>query len=116
MSKSDFIVVFRPHQRSAWSTTFTSEQHFLDAWINGEFDSSCFADSGRYCRENELEDENYELKRPLTFDDAWSDVRHDLHTLTRIDSREEYEAYIASPGHNKGYSSVRACAQELGWL
>lgn len=105
-----FIAVFRPHQRPAWAQVFENEQAFIDAWANGDFDCSCHANG----------DSLTEDERELTFANAWSDVAHDLHALTRLDSAEDVASYVANSDyyghHNKALRDVRRCAEELGWI
>ena len=105
-----FIAVFRPHQRRAWAQVFDSEQSFTDAWANGHFDRSC------HCNGDNLTEE----EREMTFDNAVADAKHDLHTLTFLDSAEEAESYLTDRNyaghHNKAVGEVRRCAEELGWI
>lgn len=107
--QTPFIAVFRPHQRKAWAQVFDTEQEFIDAWANGHFDASC------HCN-NDLEEA--ELER--TFANAWSDVGHDLHALTQLDSAEEVARYLGGCDyygrHNKATGEVERCARELGWI
>lgn len=105
---TSFIIVFRPHQRPAWAQTFESEEQFVDCWVNGIFDKSCFANN------------NIEVSDQPNYDDAVADVGHDLNSLTRLDSAEEVNRYLNEVGycgaHNKGYTAVTDCARELRWL
>lgn len=97
-----FIAVFRPHQRPAWAEWYSSEDEFLALYRNRVFARLCFAEP--------LPDESPD------FDAAWEDVGHDLSRLTRLDSAEEVEHYLAhEQGHNSGRSAVAACAREIGW-
>lgn len=104
---TQFIAVFRPHQRPAWAEAFRDEDQFLSAWENGYFARSCNA---------EPDGDGYDG----TFDAAWADAGHDMHALTRLDSREEVERYLSdreyAGHHNRALSAVRQCAEELGWL
>lgn len=104
-----FIAVFRPHQRPAWAQVFENEQEFIDAWVNGFFDRSCYAN-------NNLDESESEH----TFSNAWSDVGHDLYNLTRLDSAQEVASYLNDRNyaghHNKALDDVRRCAEAIGWF
>lgn len=106
MTTTPFIVVFRPHQLPAKAETYASEEEFADACGNGHFAYFCGAEPGA--------DED------ITFDAAWESAGRELHALTRLDSPEEVQRYLADRDycghHNRGTAAVRRAARELGWL
>lgn len=107
MSNSPIIIVFHPHQRPGWAESFDSRDAVVSAWGNGFFDRSCACN-------NNLSDE----ESAPTFDNAIADMRHDLNSLTVLESREEFEAYMARglAGHNRALDSTHAAGVELGWV
>jgi hypothetical protein len=104
-----FILVFRPHQRPAWAQSFKSNEEFIKAWRNGDFDQSCSTN-------RDLSKEDQEP----TYNNAYSDVGHDLALLTRLHSADEARKYLMHSNllgrHNKGIGSVLKVAVELGWV
>jgi hypothetical protein len=104
-----FILVFRPHRSPAWAEAFESEEDFISNWANGYYDKSCA------CNNNLSEDESEH-----TYENAFADARHDLHSITRLESKEEVLRYINDEkyygSHNKGVDSAWKAAVQLGWL
>jgi hypothetical protein len=104
-----FILVFRPHQRPAWAQSFRNNEEFIEAWRNGDFDQSCLTNC-------DLSEEDQEP----TYNNAYSDVGHDLALLTRLHSADEARKYLMHSNfgnrHNKGIGAVLKVAVELGWV
>lgn len=103
---SSFILVLHPHQRPGEAYAFHSNQALIDAWVNGTF-KDWHADNS-----SEIGD------RAATFDDAISDIAHDLHLLTFIESKERCEEWLSGKikAHNFPYQSVWEEAKLLGWI
>jgi len=100
-----FILVFRPHQTSAWAESFESDDEFIRSWRNGYYDRSC---SANY----DLTDEEQEP----TYENAIRDCQHDLHCITRLDSPAEFAQYVESQQHNMAVSDVFKEAKRLVWI
>jgi len=100
-----FILVFRPHQRSAWAEGFECDDEFVRGWRNGCYDRSCSANFDLTDKEQEP-----------TYENAIRDCQHDLHCITRLDSPAEFEQYVESRQHNMAISDVFKEAKRLGWI
>ncbi len=110
-----FILVFRPHARTAWATAYDNEQKFVDDFLNDCFASTCHADADTETVEamqgQSLEDQ-YRL--------AFERVGHDLHSLTRLDNKDEMFRYVTEREycgtHNKATETVKSIAHYIGWF
>ncbi len=95
------VLVFHPHQRPGWADLFNDRNSLIHAWQNGAYQRFCFIGPEQY--------------DDPTFDDAISDLSHDLNSLTVLDSAEEFESYMAARHHNPAFASVREAAELAGW-
>ena len=101
MTNSPFILVFHPHRSPGFAIPYENEQAFVDCWVNGVLDVRC------NCRADN--------SSTATYDAAFEDVGHDMHHVTRLNSREEYRDYMATRCHNKAWESVYRAAIFLRW-
>ena len=102
MTNSPFILVCHPHRTPGFATPCQNEQDLVDRWVNGLFDARC------NCCASE--------SSVATYDAAIEDIGHDMHYLSRLDSRAEYDEYMAGACHNKSPDAVYRAAIELGWI
>ena len=101
-SLTPIVVVFRPHQLPAWAEVHASREQLIDAWVDGHYNAKCSANADAY--------------ESPSWDDCLESLGEDLHALTVLESREEYEQYMRAPEHNAGIAAVRAAAIEAGWV
>jgi hypothetical protein len=102
MTYSPFILVCHPHSNPGFATAFHRELDVVDRWVAGYFDVRC-----NCCAEE---------SSVATYEAAIEDIGHDIHHLTRLDSRLEYDEYMAKTCHNKSPDSVYRAALILGWV
>ena len=102
MTNLPFILVCHPHRTPGFATPCQNEQDLVDRWVNGAFDARC------NCRASE--------SSIATYDAAIKDIDHDMHHVTRLDSRKEFLVYMETRCHNKVWESVYRAAIELGWI
>ena len=102
MTNSPFILVCHPHRSPGFAIPYENEQAFVDCWVNGVLDVRC------NCRADN--------SSTATYDAAIKDVGHDMHHVTRLDSRAEYDDYMATRCHNKAWESVYQAALLLEWV
>ena len=93
MTNSPFILVCHPHRSPGFAIPYENEQAFVDCWVNGVLDVRC------NCRADN--------SSTATYDSAIEDVGHDMHHVTRLDSRAEYDDYMAGACHNKATEDDR---------
>lgn len=100
-----FILALHPHQRPGTAYAFENEQELVDAWVNGMF-KQWHADNA------------HEIEGEATLNDAISDIGHDLHSTTFIESQQECEDWLAGKfkTHNFPFRDVRNAAKYLGWI
>ncbi|MEI8017707.1 MAG: hypothetical protein WCH39_05865 [Schlesneria sp.] len=102
MTDAPFIFVCHPLRNSGFATPCQTEQDLVDRWQNGWFDVKC-----NCCAEESL---------VATYEAAIEDIGHDMHHMTRLNSRSEYDQYMARKCHNKSPDSVYRAALILGWV
>lgn len=102
MTNAPFILICHPHHAPGFATPFRNEQDLVDRWIGGFFDARC------NCCGGDSSVANYEA--------AIEDIDHDMHHVTRLDSRSEFDEYMAKNCHNKSPDSVYDAAMSLGWV
>jgi hypothetical protein len=118
-TKTGLILVFRPHQRPAWADYFSSREAVVGSWINGEYDRQVFANFEHYMTETYGEDTPEKPWPKPSFDDAVSDLQHDLNCLTILETPQEAIDYIAGKNgsrHNRGTGAVETEAACAGWI
>ena len=99
----NFIVIVHPHQKPARVMHFDDEQEFVDDWENGVFSTWSANNSDDY--------EN------ICYEEAMSDLMHDVHSVTRLDNVDEIKKYIIDcrlrPRHRSGISELFECLRSL---
>ena len=100
MSYAPFILICHPSQNPGFATPLQSEQDLINRWQNGWFDVQCHC-----CAES----------TDATYEAAIEDIGHDMHHVTRLNSRSEYEQYMLGKCHNKAPDSVYKAALVLDW-
>lgn len=100
-----FILALQPHQRPGTAYAFENEQEMIDAWVNGLF-RQWNADNA------------HEIEGEATLNDAISDIQHDLHSITFIETRQECEEWLSGKRktHNFPFRDVLTAAKHLGWI
>ena len=102
MTNLPFILVCHPHRSLGFALACQGEQDLVERWLNGHFDVAC-----NCCAE----------ESPIsTYESAIEDIGHDMHHLTQLNSRAEYDEYMAATCHNKSTGSVYRAALILGWV
>jgi hypothetical protein len=100
---SPFILVCHPHSKPGFATSIQSEQDLVWRWLNGNFDYRCNCNC-------------LKQKPPIaTYEAAIKDIGQHMHHVKRLNSRAEYEEYMAGSCHKKTLDEVYYCACLLGW-